>query len=58
MNAIAMPRRAFGLLVKFSVRMGPIINAVQMKMLSPFSSRIRWRSWKNWIVPGSLDEDP
>jgi hypothetical protein len=55
MNAIAMPKRAFGLLVKFSARIGPTINKVEMKMLNPFNTRTRRRSWKNWILPGSRD---
>jgi hypothetical protein len=55
MNAIAMPKRAFGLLVKFSARIGPIISMVAMKILNPFNTRTRRRSWKNWILPGSRD---
>ena len=47
MNAIAIPRRALGLLVKFRARIGPTISMVAMKMLKPFITWIRWRSWKN-----------
>ena len=53
MNAIAMPKRAFGLVVKFRAKMGPTINKVATKMLNPFNTRTRRRSWKNWILPGS-----
>jgi hypothetical protein len=44
MNAIAMLRRAFGLLVKFRARIGPMMSMVETKTLSPFSTRIRRRS--------------
>jgi hypothetical protein len=57
MNAIAMPERAFGLLVKFRARIGPTISIVLMKMLTPLITWTRRRSWKYWILPGSRDTD-
>lgn len=55
MNVIAMPSRAFGLLVKFNARMGPITSIAAMNMLRTDITRMRWRSWKYWILSGSFD---
>jgi hypothetical protein len=55
MNAIAMHKRAFGLVVKFRARIGPTIKIVAVKMLNAFNTWTRRRSWKNWILPGSRD---